>query len=242
MLNFDVDIYREDGFSSAIDVFGEQEVAQANGQFETWSRDGVFPEHPRDQQNLHLTHEFIWKFVVDARLLDMVRAIIGDDILLLGSKLRCKLPHQDENAAFPWHQDVAKWKIEPPLAHSAWIAFDVNNDDNGCLYGVPGSHKLGRIESVAGPEQSALRNNYVVPDECFDAGDARPFDMGPGQIRFFDARLIHGSWPNRSSRRRCNLLVRYVSPEISCSADYTAILVSGQDRHNNFKRIEAPYS
>ena len=43
----------------------------------------------------------------------------------------------------PWHQDEAYWLDMPDKrAVSFWVALQDVNVDNGCMWFVPGSHKL----------------------------------------------------------------------------------------------------
>jgi non-heme Fe2+,alpha-ketoglutarate-dependent halogenase len=60
--------------------------------------------------------------------------------------------------------------------------------------------------------------------------------------------VIHGSNPNRSSRRRCGLTLRYVPPSVrqiglnSQGRSYTALLVRGEDRYYHFDSLLPPFS
>lgn len=47
-----------------------------------------------------------------------------------------------------WHTDNPKWSFYSPHAISIWIALDDVTVQNGCMYYVPGSHKLISYEDV----------------------------------------------------------------------------------------------
>jgi non-heme Fe2+,alpha-ketoglutarate-dependent halogenase len=61
-----------------------------------------------------------------------------------------------------------------------------------------------------------------------------------GEFSIHHGHLIHGSNPNRSSRRRCGLTIRYVPPHVkpvrenSLKEPWPAVLVRGEDRDRNF--------
>jgi ectoine hydroxylase-related dioxygenase (phytanoyl-CoA dioxygenase family) len=84
----------------------------------------------------------------------------------------------------------------------------------------------------------------VTPEE-----EARAVDMPlrAGEISLHHGALIHGSNPNRSSRRRCGLTLRYVPTSVkqvrtnSLGRKYAAILVRGEDRYRHFEEIAPPF-
>ena len=79
---------------------------------------------------------------------------------------------------------------------------------------IPGSHLHGQIPF----EHSAAEENNVLGQSVHDPlqwGDAPvPFTMRAGQISMHTDMLLHGSEPNRSTRRRCGLTLRYMPPEV----------------------------
>jgi len=69
-----------------------------------------------------------------------------------------------------------------------------------------------------------------------------------GEISLHEGALIHGSLPNRSTRRRSGLTLRYIRPSVkqvklnSMGDRYQAILVRGEDREKNFGAIDPPFT
>jgi len=59
--------------------------------------------------------------------------------------------------------------------------------------------------------------------------------------------LLHGSHPNRSTRRRCGLAARFTTPGVrqvspnSLRGYYRPILVRGVDRYRHFPAVEVPW-
>ena len=62
--------------------------------------------------------------------------------------------------------------------------------------------------------------------------------MKAGEISLHDSRLIHGSGPNTSDRRRCGITMRYCPTEVKCDLSvwptFETYLARGVDkyRHN----------
>ena len=147
-----------------------------------------------------------------------------------------------------WHQDVTYWGLEPARAITAWIAIDDADVENGCMSVIPGSHRLGILEhGKSDREGNLLSINQAVPDGLVDEGRAVSMPLRAGQMSLHDGMLLHGSHPNRSSRRRCGLAVRFTTPDVrqvspnSLRGYYRPILVRGTDRYRHFPPVEVPW-
>jgi ectoine hydroxylase-related dioxygenase (phytanoyl-CoA dioxygenase family) len=82
-------------------------------------------------------HDVLWSpafLVAAAQLLDGAVRFWHDQLF-------CKPAHHGGVVA--WHQDYSYWTRTQPMAHlTCWMALDDSTRDNGCLYYVPGSHKV----------------------------------------------------------------------------------------------------
>ena len=80
-----------------------------------------------------------------------------------------------------------------------------------------------------------------------DEARAVSMPLRAGQMSLHDGMLLHGSHPNRSSRRRCGLAVRFTTPDVrqvspnSLRGYYRPVLVRGVDRYRNFPPVEVPW-
>jgi phytanoyl-CoA hydroxylase len=54
--------------------------------------------------------------------------------------------HHDQEPAFSsatgWHQDIRYWSFQKPELVSVWLALGPEHEENGCLWLVPGSHRM----------------------------------------------------------------------------------------------------
>ena len=77
---------------------------------------------------------------------------------------------------------------------------------------IPGSHVHGQIpfEHSTAEEQNVLGQS--VHDPLQWGGEPVAFTMRAGQMSLHTDLLLHGSAPNRSTRRRCGLTLRYMPP------------------------------
>jgi nitrile hydratase accessory protein len=75
----------------------------------------------------------------DPQIVELVSDVIGEDVILWGCHVFCKLP--GEGYETPWHQDGHYWPIRPLATCTVWIACDDATPENGCLRVIRGSHR-----------------------------------------------------------------------------------------------------
>jgi phytanoyl-CoA hydroxylase len=130
--------------------------------------------------------------------------LIGPDVQLHHTKMLVKPPEQ--GAPFPMHQDYPYFPHERHSVLAASVHLDDTDEENGCLHVVPGSHRLGPLETTG--ESKALSFGNASPDQI--PGVACP--AAAGDVLFFNYLTIHGSGVNRSTRTRRNVLFQYRDP------------------------------
>lgn len=141
-------------------------------------------------------------------LLNMVEQLIGPDFLLWGTTVFGKPPHSGKET--PWHQDGEYWPIRPLATCSAWIALDDATPENGCLRVIPGSHREQRIRAHHTEDGDHLTLNQALDTGEYREEDAMDVVLEAGQLSLHDVYLVHGSKPNRSSKRRAGFVCRFM--------------------------------
>lgn len=150
--------------------------------------------------------------VADQRLLDIAKIFVGPKLVSFTSHYVCK-PAQTGVPVY-WHQDGAYWNLDPMTAVALWVAVDKSNEDNGCLYMIPGSHK----QPLYPLKKDHSKDNMLastLSGEHFDIKDAVPVILEPGDVSVHHPNLIHGSFENRSPTRRCGLDIGYTSADVA---------------------------
>src|SRR5271156_4608964 len=188
----------------------------------------------------HLLFTWLDELVRHPGVLDAVGQMIGPDILVWGSSFFIKEPR---NPSFvSWHQDSTYWGLEPPDIVTAWVAMSESTHENGAMRVIPGSHKLEQVPHrdtfAAGNMLSRGQEVMVTVDE----NQAMELPLLPGEMSLHHVRLIHGSDPNPSDRRRIGFAIRYLPTyvrQIAGSHDW-ATLVRGVDRYGNFEQEQRP--
>ncbi|MCZ6633609.1 MAG: phytanoyl-CoA dioxygenase family protein, partial [bacterium] len=199
-------------------------------------------------QGRHFEEEFIWQLATDGRVLDVMQEVMGQDILLLSTHIFCKYPNPESQDFVAWHQDTTYWGLEPPEAHTAWIAVDDSDVENGCMRVIPGSHTDGVVtHGKSKRDGNLLSINQEIPDALVDSSRAMDLILKAGQMSVHHGQVFHASNPNRSTRRRCGLTVRYIAPYCkqtvlnSVKQQWQPVLLRGEDRYRHFEPTPMPF-
>ena len=240
--------YRRDGFITGVEVFSDEEIAEIRREFDQLEAREGRQKCQIGLGGLHDREEFIWRLATERRILDIIEAFIGRDILLLSTHFFCKYPDPKADKFVAWHQDVTYWGLEPSIALTAWVAIDDSEIENGCMRVIPGTHRTG----IAPHAKSAVKGNLLsinqeIPHEYVDETRAVDLELKAGQISVHDGHLFHASNPNRSERRRCGLTLRFIPTKVrqaefnSVGSTWEPILVRGEDRFQHFDEIAVPF-
>lgn len=175
----------------------------------------------------------------DARLLDPLRELMGDEPQLMEEKLNTKqavggLPdichprHDRADDRFPIHNDWAYYAHNgyPQTIISTAVALDDCTVDNGPLRIWPGSHTVHREHDVI-PDLGL----QVRPD-LIDHDGGEDLLMTAGSVVFFHTLLVHNSRPNCSGDPRRLMIYSHVPKGAGMPADA---------RNGGGRMREAPY-
>ncbi|KAJ0395215.1 hypothetical protein P43SY_004073 [Pythium insidiosum] len=124
------------------------------------------------------------------------------------------------------HQDGTYLYTEPQSVIGFWWALEDCTLDNGCLYGVPGSHLHGvrqRFRRTSSEQQAATGDllETVPPKvEPFDISASVPIETKKGDLVLLHNAFVHYSMANTSPRSRHAYAVHIVeSHNVAYPAD-----------------------
>jgi ectoine hydroxylase-related dioxygenase (phytanoyl-CoA dioxygenase family) len=124
-----------------------------------------------------------------------LKVLLGEEAIAAQSMFYWKPPTARGQA---FHQDNFYLKVHPGTCVAAWVALDEIDEENGCLFVAPGSHKL----DIYCPEEADTRVSFTTHYVPVPEGlEQRAVRMHPGDVLFFGGNLIHGSFPNGSATR-----------------------------------------
>ncbi len=144
----------------------------------------------------------------DPAIVDLVSAVIGDDVILWGCHVFCK--PAAEGYETPWHQDGHYWPIRPLATCTAWVALEPSTVANGCLRVIPRSHAARQLHPHLHEDRHDLTLQQRLAAGAFDEASAVSLELQPGQMSLHDVYMIHGAAANRSAQRRTGVALRYM--------------------------------
>ncbi|XP_053180087.1 probable alpha-ketoglutarate-dependent hypophosphite dioxygenase [Scomber japonicus] len=255
------DTYNMQGFLSALPVLNETELREARRGFSEFEKEFGEEYTQYSLHNVHLQYPWVMDLTKHPRLLEVITAILGLDVILLDSRFICKYPalkssdtqENKEEESKPaagentlpyvaWHQDMRYWGIAGGPVLSVWLALDDSLKENGALQVIPGSHCSGMLpHHQATRPGNMLTVNQEIPEELVQSEKAVLCPLLAGQMSVHDGLLVHASDPNTSQRRRCGFVIRYVPTCAYPIQDpdrprkfHATMLASGTDQFNNF--------
>lgn len=164
------------------------------------------------------------ELVRDPRLLGIARQLLGGDVYLHQSRINDKFAFQ--GSGFNWHSDFETWHAEDGMpamrALSASLMLTDNNEFNGPLMLIPGSHQYFYPCVGETPEDNwkdSLKSQRLgVPEtehlrRIAEVGGIQAPKGPPGSLLLFECNTLHASNQNLSPWPRANLFFVYNSVE-----------------------------
>lgn len=177
---------------------------------------------PRSIFGLHRFSELFNCLSQDRRIVDKVMQILASEVYIHHARINIKRALNGKS--FPWHSDFETWHAEDGLPRcrvlSAWIMLTENNEFNGPLYLIPGSHNYFVSCAGATPENhhqfSLRKQEYGVPsigmlERLAKIGGLASACGTPGTLILHEGNTMHGSPDNISPTDRTNLFFVYNS-------------------------------
>jgi ectoine hydroxylase len=174
------------------------------------------------------------RLAADPRLVGIAEQLLGSPVYVHQSRINLKPGFTGKE--FYWHSDFETWHVEDGMprmrALSISLSLTENNEHNGPLMVVPGSHRVFVACAGRTPERhfekSLRKQEYGVPEPDQIAalvreGGIRSHKGPPGSIVAFDCNLMHGSGANITPFPRNNVFFVYNSVENALRSPFGGI-------------------
>lgn len=193
---------------------------------------------------IHMMHDRIplWeRWMLHPRVLDVVQALIGPDVLAMQTMMFIKGPGSDGQG---FHQDSFYIPTFPDSLIGAWIAVDKADKQNGCLWMTEGSNVEPIYPPANGygygdwglkdiPEVSGVgghSNSDEDPENGLRPMTASykevPVELEPGDVALFGGHVLHRSLSNKTSDRTRKAFVNHY-----CNARSFTTWGGGNENH-----------
>lgn len=168
----------------------------------SWLRNSLLP-------NVHRRSALVRDFYFRGPLIDIVEPLIDPNLKGTTSQLTFKM--RGNTKPFGWHQDNGYGELDPYTAISTLTALDDSDEENGCLWIIPGSHKRGQIPVEQSAETKQLQKEITIK---VDESEAIPVPLKAGETLLFHCWTVHKSEGNCSpDRDRRILFMRYADAD-----------------------------
>ena len=150
----------------------------------------------------------IFDLISHPRLVDVAEQLCGSAEIVASSvyRLRPKIPNYGYGAV-PWHQDSGYFEpyCDNSLILTAWLPLVDATNENGCMWVIPGSHRL----PVVRHRRSPTGNYLEIEEQDLPPGDRVCCPLRKGGALLITNRTIHGSFLNRTEIVRWSMDLRY---------------------------------
>ncbi len=222
--------YERDGFIAGVKII---EAAMASTHRKTLEKAESNIGSLHYKSKVHTILRSPLKLATLPRVLDIVEALIGHDILIYNVTYIVKEANTASHVS--WHQDLTYWGFSHDDQVSMWLALSPATLESGCMQMIPGSHVHGRQHHEATEDHSnVLLQGQTVRN--VDENKSVICPLKPGEASFHHGWTLHTSTPNNSNDRRIGLNVQYIAAHIQQTKHHrdSAMLVRGQDQYQNF--------
>lgn len=231
--------YREHGYYAPVRVMPADEAESIRRRLEAHEAiHGALKGSMRHKS--HLLFTWLDGLIRHPAVLDAIEGVIGPDILCWSSTFFIKEPR--DPGFVSWHQDSTYWGLDPADIVTAWVALSESTAENGAMRVIPDTQSL---EQIAHRDTFDVNNLLTRGQEIsveVDEAKAVMLSLQPGEMSLHHVRLIHGSDPNPSGKRRIGFAIRYLPTHVRqvVGSRDSATLVRGVDQFGNFEPEYAP--
>ena len=117
------------------------------------------------------------------------------------NSIMTKMPQS--STATSWHQDFRYWNFEDDNLVSVWLALDSENDKNGVLEFIPGSHKMSFTFSQFDEKEYFSETNE---DNKEIIATKVSYELKKGDVVLFHCKLLHRANKNRTDEAKISFV------------------------------------
>ena len=191
-----------DAIAEMARTLGNQMVAGGGPKME---QTGYYAKVFTQRLNLWRINQTVKRYMQAADLGRMLCQLAGvEGMRVWHDQALIKEPYGNPTA---WHLDDPYWSFYSRDAISIWIALEDATLENGCMWFVPGTHRLATFENVGiGQNIGDLFRIYPAMAEI----DPVPAPMKAGDCSFHNGLTAHGAGANMTRKRRIAMTCAYM--------------------------------
>jgi len=145
-------------------------------------------------------HPAFTQWICEPRLLLRLRQLLGPDLVMPLAHHNCIMTKQPRfSSDTGWHQDIRYWAFERAELINIWLALGSEQEVNGCLRVIPGSHRLTLERSQFDAAQFFRAD---LPQNQALLARAVSIELEAGDVLLFHCRTLHAATRNFSDQTK----------------------------------------
>jgi len=190
---------------AATDEAVAERLAQVNAQLTNQGDESYYSQVFTQCIRLADTHAGMHELMFDSRLGEVAGNLASvDGIRIWHDQALIKPPYGNPTA---WHLDNPYWSFSSRDSLSIWVALDDATLANGCLWYLPGTHKLARADNANLGEN--MRDIFKYYPE-WEKIESVPAPCAAGGVVFHNGLTAHGAGANMTNRPRRAMTCGYM--------------------------------
>jgi non-heme Fe2+,alpha-ketoglutarate-dependent halogenase len=226
-----IEQFNEQGFAGPVPLFSGDALDRVRQFFR--DNDATMKQMKADAGAFLSFHHLLpgmFDIVTYPRTCAFLQDLLGPNVVCHTSEFVNKPPRQTQGGSH--HQDATFNAVDARCV-VVWLALEDADVENGCMWFIPGSHKLGVVECNA--------SHHVI--DPLQYGREVPCEVRAGHAVFMSDLLMHSSPPNRSQDRyRPGFTATYASAELEPHEQINrwAVQCAGNDVYGYWKPHARP--
>jgi phytanoyl-CoA hydroxylase len=161
----------------------------------------------RRLKDAYRRHRAFVDWVAQPSLVSRLGQLLGSDVRLPLAHHNCVMTKQPQfSSDTGWHQDIRYWSYARPELVSVWLALTSENQANGCLQVIPGSHQT-HFDRDRFDDELFFRND--VPENQALIATRKFVELEPGDVLFFHCRTLHAATRNSSGAMKVSVVFTF---------------------------------
>jgi phytanoyl-CoA hydroxylase len=165
----------------------------------------------RRLKEIHARHPVFMQWLSQPALLSRLEQLLGPRVVMPLAHHNCIMTKQPRySSETGWHQDIRYWSFERPELISVWLALGRETPHNGCLYLIPGTHRMQfgreRLDDALFLRKDLPENAALISQEV-------AAELEPGDALFFHCRTFHAAGRNLTDQTKFSAVFTFRSAD-----------------------------
>lgn len=171
------------------------------------SRDEAGGDTVRRLKEAYTRDPVFTRWIAQPTMVKRLQQLLGGRVVMPLAHHNCVMTKQPRfSSETGWHQDIRYWSFERPELVSVWLALGHETPENGCLYVIPGTHRMS-FSRIRLDEALFLRPE--LPENAKLIGQKVAAQLEPGDVLFFHALTFHAAGRNQTNQSKFSVVFTF---------------------------------